>query len=203
MSFGTHIYGKIRAVKAESLFDGGKGDRSIVNKEGRAARSLAQQSINGPVPFSPSGAAARYASIVESLDDATIARIANESGLPENVIRSVKSHLFETVYEVAIGPNTIRVGKFAPYNEIAEVWESALNGQGIDPLKRLVGHEYLEHTLMKHLDLPYVPSDPAYWNAYPKLHPTHFGAHDLSPNPWNGKLSDAQMKLWETFLHAQ
>jgi hypothetical protein len=77
-------------------------------------------------------------------------------------------------------------------NEIADVWESALRGQGRDAFRNLLGHEYLESTLMKHGGLPFRPlTDPSGMGI---------SAHNLSPNPWTGELGPRQLKLWDEFL---
>jgi hypothetical protein len=122
----------------------------------------------------------------------------------ENVIQSVKTHLFDTVHRVPVGPDQWRVGRFFPANDIADLWQAASKGERIGEFKNLLGHEYLENILLKHQGLPYVsphPSawiDPSDWTSMPT--PSHFGAHDLSPNPWTGTLSERQLKMWETYL---
>ncbi|QDV47420.1 Putative deoxyribonuclease RhsC [Stieleria neptunia] len=146
----------------------------------------------GYVDVPDPGAVARYGRIVDSLDDATISQLSRHANVPENVIRSVKSHLFETVHPIQTAPGVVRRGRFTPMNEIADVWESALRGEGRDAFRNLLGHEYLESTLMKHGGLPFRPPG----------NPSGMGvsAHNLSPNPWSGELGPGQLRLWDEFF---
>ncbi|WP_298864348.1 hypothetical protein [uncultured Gimesia sp.] len=84
------------------------------------------------------------------------------------------------------------------------LWQAAARGERIDEFRNLLGHEYLESTLMKHMNVPYVSPhskawiDPTDWTSMPTT--KHFGAHDLSPNPWTGQMSERQLQMWRVFL---
>jgi hypothetical protein len=108
-------------------------------------------------PAPDPGAIARYKRILDSLDDDTISELARFANVPENVIRSVKLHIFETVHPIQRAPGVVEHSQFTPDNEIADVWESALRGEGKDAFRSFLGHEYLESTLMKHAGVPFSP----------------------------------------------
>ena len=75
--------------------------------------------------------------------------------------------------------------------------------------RNLLGHEYLENTLMKHLDVPYHSPDPGYWSLAddglwePWPTKTLYGAHDLAPRAVQGDLTPNQMQRWNHFLEGQ
>jgi len=100
-----------------------------------------------------------------------------------------------------------RTGRFYPSNDIADLWQAAGRGERIDEFRKLLGHEYLESTLMKHLKMPYVSPhpnawiDPSDWTSMSTQ--KFFGAHDLSPNPWTGTMSERQFQMWKNFLDCE
>jgi len=145
------------------------------------------------------GAAARYAEILATDD---VAALAKHAGVPENVVSSVKTHLFDTVHEIPIGPDKWYVGRFHPSTEIADLWQAASRGERIDEFRLLIGHEYAEHVLMKYTGLPYRSPHPSAWDEGASMATsTHFGAHDMAPHAWEPRpLSDLQIMMWENFL---
>jgi hypothetical protein len=149
------------------------------------------------VPRPDPGAVERYEKIASALDDNRIRNLATHAGVPENVVRSVKSHMFETYHMVEHESGVVIRQRFTPYDEIADVWEAALRGEGRDEFRKLLGHEYLESTLMKHMGLPYL--SPGWGKINPDI---EISAHTLSPNWITGEFGDQQLKLWEQFLES-
>jgi hypothetical protein len=118
-------------------------------------------------------------------------RIAQNTGLPQNVLDRAKRHLFLDEHRVQMGPHTTEVGRFTPDKRVADLWEKAERGtlspQEHQQFKKLMAHEYVEANLMDR-GLPYRSDHPDYWN-HPDYGPgvgvpsaAHHGAHDLAPN---------------------
>ena len=188
--FGTHGY---VGVPGSALFD----DIARMTPHG----TTGYVGPTGAGWVGDAGAAARYARIIGTDDVASLARNAN---VPESLIASVKQHLFVTEHRIPVGPDQWRIGRFHPSHSLADLWEAAARGERSEEFRNLLGHEYLESTLMKHLNVPYLSPhpdawiDPSDWTSMPTR--SHFGAHDLSPNPWTGDLSEPQLEMWEEFM---
>ena len=191
--FGAMVPGAGKTVM-DDLFKGVKQSRAELAAASRAGKVVPRRLSTGAgnVDVPDAGAAARYSHIVGSLDDATIGQLARHADVPEGVIRSVKAHVFETVHPIQVAPGVVKPGRFTPMNEIADVWEAALRGEGREAFRNLLGHEYLESTLMKHCGLPFRPlADPSGMAV---------SAHNLSPSPWSGQFHPVQLQLWNEFL---
>ncbi|MFJ5291049.1 hypothetical protein [Streptomyces sp. NPDC088348] len=123
--------------------------------------------------------------------------ISAHTGVNESVLRQVKSHLFRSQHEVAVGPGTARRGLFEPRDDVAELWQDARAGSlapdRLREFKSLLAHEYIESQLMKS-GLPYIHDHPSLYaleddGTYIKQFPRkleHAGAHDLAPHPVEG-----------------
>ncbi|MBL8871470.1 MAG: hypothetical protein JNK90_16945 [Planctomycetaceae bacterium] len=113
--------------------------------------------LHSVFPAQDPGAVARYERIFDSLDDNTISELARFANVPENAIRSVKLHIFETVLPIQKGPGVVEHPRFTPYNDIADLWERALCGEVRDAFCSFLGHDFLESTRMKHAGVPFSP----------------------------------------------
>lgn len=124
-------------------------------------------------------------------------RIAENTGIDENVLNRVKSHLFDEEHELPMGPNTVVTQRFVPSTSISDLWEKADAGTLTDTereqFQALMQHESVESSLMAQ-GLPYRSADPAAYDEWGTNWPSaaHYGAHDISPhsayadNPWRG-----------------
>ncbi|MEE1930958.1 protein phosphatase [Streptomyces sp. TRM 70351] len=135
-------------------------------------------------------AGAAYEAIRSTPNRLDLPQIAKETGIKESVLREVKSHLFRSRHEIAIGPGEVKKGLFTPRDDIAAQWEAAKRGdldEGVlMQFRSLMAHEYVESQLMKS-GMPYVSSDPAVWNTrggYREFPDDlrYAGAHDVAPN---------------------
>lgn len=145
----------------------------------------------GHVSSSSPAAEAAYAAIRQNSGD--VPKIAGNTGLSEQVIGQVKSHLFLTEHDVPVGPNQVAHGYFTADEDIADLWHRAEQGTLIpaeqDQFRSLMAHEYVESRLMAS-GMPYRSADPQVWDDDGTLmfHPDHFGAHDVAPLASNGSL---------------
>ncbi|MDB1086310.1 hypothetical protein PJ985_01820 [Streptomyces sp. ACA25] len=123
--------------------------------------------------------------------------ISRHTGVDESVLRQVKSHLFRSQHEVAVGPGETRRGLFTPRDDIADLWRDAQAGK-LDParlqeFRSLMAHEYIESRLMES-GLPYVDEHPSLYRldedgTYSRQFPRtldHIGAHELAPHSVEG-----------------
>ncbi|MFD7511113.1 hypothetical protein ACFV5N_17520 [Streptomyces sp. NPDC059853] len=149
----------------------------------------------------PTESAARaYEEIRGTPNKVDLPAISNNTGIDEAVLRQVKSHLFRSQHDIAIGPGETRRGPFTPRDDIAEMWNAARDGN-ISPaqlreFKFLMAHEYVESRLME-AGMPYISHNPAAgWaedgKRIPFHDPTLIGAHEVAPNPANGNF-----RSWE------
>jgi hypothetical protein len=134
-----------------------------------------------------------YAAIRASTDD--VPKIAENTGIEEDVIGQVKNHLFMIEHDVAIGPNEVAHGYFTADGQIASLWnkaqEGSLSPNDLDMFRSLMSHEYVESRLME-LGMPYRSADPEAWeNGDQLFNPSHFGAHDVAP-----VASDGSLRQW-------
>jgi hypothetical protein len=136
---------------------------------------------------------AAYASIRASTTD--VPRIAANTGIPEDIIAQVKTHLFLTEHDVPIGPNQIVHGYFTADRDTASLWSKAeagtLDAGEAKRFASLMAHEYVERDLMA-AGMPYRSAHPAAWENDRELNPSHFGAHEAAP-----RSSDGTMTQWK------
>jgi hypothetical protein len=57
-----------------------------------------------------------------------VPKIAQNTGISEDVVAQVKNHLFMTEHDVPIGPNEVAHGYFTPSGAIARLWNKAEQG---------------------------------------------------------------------------
>ncbi len=148
----------------------------------------------GHVSSASPQAEAAYAAIRENTGD--VSKIAQHTGIGEDVIGQVKNHLFLTEHDVPLGPGQIGHGYFTADEDIANLWNKAeagsLSPAEQDQFRSLMAHEYVESRLMES-GMPYRTADPAAWDEDGTLmfDPNHFGAHEVAPLSSNGSL-----RLW-------
>lgn len=120
------------------------------------------------------------------------ARIAENTGIPQNRLDQVKDHLFHREHDLPTGPGQTQRGNFSPDPLVADLWAKAeagtLTPQEAQSFNRLMAHEYVESTLMNN-GMPYRSSDPGAWDPVLGNRPTpqHHGAHDLAPHTDPGR----------------
>lgn len=135
-------------------------------------------------------AEAAYTAIRENPAD--VPRIAENTGISQDVIGEVKAHLFLTEHDVPVGPDQVLRGYFTPDDQIASLWNKAEAGT-LSPAERngfrsLMAHEYVEKRLME-AGLPYRSADPQAWEDGDQIfNPPHVGAHEIAPLAHNGLL---------------
>lgn len=135
---------------------------------------------------------------------ADVRRDSQATGVPEDVVRSVRRHLFLDTHEIAVAPNeTVRM-RFTADPKIAELWTRAagrgalLTADEVTSHKRIMAHEYVERAMMRHGGMPYRSTDPAAWQhiggewEYRPM-PEALGAHDMAP------LADWQSPPWRHY----
>jgi hypothetical protein len=146
------------------------------------------------IEASSPGEEAAYAAIRASTTD--VPKIAANTGIAEDIIAQVKTHLFLTEHDVATGSNRIVHGYFTADQETAAQWARAEAGT-LTPIqavrfRSLMAHEYVEKHLMES-GMPYRSAHPAAWvDDYQDFNAQHFGAHDVAP-----RASDASLELWD------
>ncbi len=94
--------------------------------------------------------------------------LAENSGLPRDVIDEAKQHLFQREHDVAVGPGDVRHGYFTPNAVYGDLWERVASGVDVTDENRvqfwsLLAHEYVESRLME-AGLPYLSSEPGAWS---------------------------------------
>jgi hypothetical protein len=147
----------------------------------------------GHVAESSPEAEGAYAAIRANTGD--VPKIAQNTGISQDVIGQVKNHLFLTEHDVPVGPNQIAHGYFTANKQIADLWQKAEQGplspEDLDDFRSLMSHEYVESHLMAS-GMPYRSADPQTWDGDTVLfNPSHFGAHEVAPLAHNGSL-----RLW-------
>jgi hypothetical protein len=132
-----------------------------------------------------------YAAIRASTTD--VPEIAANTGIAEEIIAQIKTHLFLTEHDVPIGANQIVHGYFTADGDTADLWTKAEAGT-LDPYEEkrfrlLMAHEYVESHLMA-AGMPYRSADPEAWvNDDRPPTPGHFGAHEVAPRSADGSFS--------------
>jgi hypothetical protein len=147
----------------------------------------------GHVDTSSADAEAAYAAIRANTGD--VPKIAQNTGISQDVIGQVKNHLFLTEHDVPLGPNQIAHGYFTADQDIAGLWQKAEQGPlspaEQDQFRSLMSHEYVESRLMAS-GMPYRSADPRAWeDGTLMFNPSHFGAHEVAPLSSTGSL-----RLW-------
>ena len=142
------------------------------------------------IEASSPGEEAAYAAIRASATD--VPAIAANTGISEDIIAQVKTHLFLTEHDVPVGPNQIVHGYFTADEETAAQWaraeEGALSPAQAVRFRSLMAHEYVEKHLMA-AGMPYRSADPEAWvGDYQDFNAQHFGAHDVAPLAEDGSL---------------
>ncbi|HEY2264947.1 MAG TPA: hypothetical protein VGI96_20155, partial [Streptosporangiaceae bacterium] len=136
---------------------------------------------------------AAYANIRASTTD--VPRIAANTGISEDIIAQVKTHLFLTEHDVPTGPNQLVHGYFTADSDTASLWSKAeagtLDAGEAKRFSSLMAHEYVERDLMA-AGMPYRSAHPAAWENDRELNPSHFGAHEAAP-----RSSDGTMTQWK------
>ncbi|MGW8848057.1 hypothetical protein ACWGNE_09750 [Streptomyces xiamenensis] len=160
----------------------------------------------------PTESAARaYEEIRGTPNKVDLPAISQNTGIDEAVLRQVKSHLFRSQHDIAIGPGEFQRGPFTPRDDIAEMWNAARDGN-ISPaqlreFKFLMAHEYIESRLMES-GMPYISHNPgAGWSEDGKRIPFHdpklLGAHEMAPNPVNGNFRSWGRIFGEEHAHME
>jgi hypothetical protein len=123
-----------------------------------------------------------------------IREISKNTGIPEQLISSVRQHVFFDEHRLPIvnpktGQMTTITQRFSPDADIASLWDLASSqpifGEDLIRFERLIAHEYVERGLMK-TGHPYRSFDPGAiefvhggfrlgFNKY------YYGAHDKAP----------------------
>jgi hypothetical protein len=108
---------------------------------------------------------------IRGLDEETnIATVARNTGMPEQVIRSVRQHIFFEEHTLLDGS----VARFTADEGIATWWKAATEGgipkAELERVQLLFAHEYVERSLMQS-GMPYRLSETG----------VPMGAHELSP----------------------
>jgi hypothetical protein len=150
------------------------------------------------------GADVKYNRII-NYDD--ISLMAEQTGVPEEVLVQVKQHLFIREHNISIAEpgspsgNKVVKANFSPSMGIADTWIAARRGfsNSTDEaaqkmFSRLIPHEYIESKLME-AGIPFISAHPEAWKTGSYLAtPKHFGAHNLSVGGNTGKSHFAHWK---------
>jgi hypothetical protein len=133
---------------------------------------------------------AAYTEIRASTTD--VAQIAANTGISEDIIGQVKTHLFLTEHDVPIGANEIVYGYFTADRDTAKLWAKAeagtMDSSEDKRFRSLMAHEYIEKHLMAD-GMPYRSAHPAAWANDREVNPYHFGAHEAAPRSADGKFT--------------
>ncbi|MBB6174847.1 hypothetical protein HNR23_004907 [Nocardiopsis mwathae] len=130
-------------------------------------------------------AARSYEAIRDSSRD--VQSISRNTGIDKNVLDRMKNHIFFREHDGVAGPpdGTLRDGRFAPMQHIADLWLKAekgtLDASESTRFRHLVMHEAVESRLME-TGIPYRHRDPSAWEdgTYWPSKDRH-GAHDIAP----------------------
>lgn len=144
----------------------------------------------GWVDEAQSSNAAKFYEEMEALTNGSdVVAITQNTGIGSNIIQRVRSHLFVEEHTVMIAKESGELvpvtGKFAPFDNIAELWKAAmegkLSGKQLDDFSDLLAHEYIEAKLMEK-GLPYRhPSTYRDGVSFPRPG-DGLGAHDIAPH---------------------
>ena len=111
--------------------------------------------------------------------------IARNTGIPEEVVSSVRQHLFFDKHLLEPAQGVFEYRRFDADDLIGQLWMKAVDGK-LTPVQakqfeRIVAHEYVERGLMK-TGVPYRSSHPDAWKTgrYDPTPQAH-GAHDIAP----------------------
>lgn len=122
--------------------------------------------------------------------------LAENSGLPRDVIDEAKQHLFQREHDVAVGPDDVRHGYFTPNATYGDLWERVASGAELTDENRaqfwsLVAHEYVESKLMD-AGLPYLSSESGAWreDGRPEVLAAYPSAHNMAPLSTQSRVKD-------------
>ncbi|MGW6197281.1 hypothetical protein ACWF0M_14155 [Kribbella sp. NPDC055110] len=122
--------------------------------------------------------------------------LAENSGLPRDVIDEAKQHLFQREHDVAVGPGDVRHGYFTPNAVYGDLWERVASGVDVTDENRvqfwsLLAHEYVESKLME-AGLPYLSSEPGAWSedGWPEVLAGYPSAHNTAPLSTQSQVKD-------------
>ncbi|MGZ0149002.1 hypothetical protein ACXJJ3_18145 [Kribbella sp. WER1] len=128
--------------------------------------------------------------------------LAENSGMPREVIDEAKQHLFQRQHDVAIGPGEVRHGYFTPYAEFGDLWERVASGNELTDGQRqefrsLLAHEYVESKLMQ-AGVPYKSADPGAWTlaGMMRVSMDYPSAHNIAPLSAQSRPKDL-LRLWD------
>ncbi|MFD7161555.1 hypothetical protein ACFV9C_43710 [Kribbella sp. NPDC059898] len=128
--------------------------------------------------------------------------LAENSGLPREVIDEAKQHLFQRQHDVAIGPGEVRHGYFTPYAEFGDLWERVASGNELTDGQRqefrsLLAHEYVESKLMQ-AGVPYKSADPEAWTVagMTRVSMDYPSAHNIAPLSAQSRPKNL-LRLWD------
>jgi len=123
-----------------------------------------------------------YDQIVNTAGDT--ARIAEQTGLPQSLLDTVKQHFFVQEHNLPVGPNRMELANFTPDPHSGQLWQAAERGElttgQAAQFNRWMAHEYVESQLMQ-AGLPYRSAHPSVVDNMMLPTREHFGAHDLAP----------------------
>jgi hypothetical protein len=144
----------------------------------------------GHVQASTPEAEAAYAAIRANPDD--VAKIAENTGINQDVIAQIKNHLFLSKHDVAISSDEIVHGYFTARPDTAELWAKAeartLDESEQNQFRWLMSHEYVESRLME-MGMPYRSAAAVAWDGDVQIFTARsFGAHEVAPVAWDGTL---------------
>ncbi|MGW1146017.1 hypothetical protein ACWD6I_13350 [Streptomyces sp. NPDC002454] len=204
------------AAHPDAMPDTGTGYGGEVPNGGVVDNGLSRASDDahaGPVRIGPEGgwtgagwieqpdpplAGQMYETIRSTNNRVDLPEISRHTGVPEGVLREVKSHMFRSQHELAVGPGQFSRGLFTPRLDVAQLWIGAQRGlldeDRLAKFRYLMAHEFVESRLMKE-GIPYVRDSPevwqldeadsSYYRTFPDR-PENAGAHDLAPNDKKG-----------------
>ncbi|GAA1606868.1 hypothetical protein GCM10009804_73570 [Kribbella hippodromi] len=128
--------------------------------------------------------------------------LAENSGMPREVIDEAKQHLFQRQHDVAIGPAEVRHGYFTPFAEFGDLWERVASGDDLTDGQRqefrsLLAHEYVESKLMQ-AGVPYKSADPGAWTdaGMARVSMDYPSAHNIAPLSAQSRPKDL-LRLWD------
>jgi hypothetical protein len=128
--------------------------------------------------------------------------LAENSGLPREVIDEAKQHLFQRQHDVAVGPGDVRHGYFTPYAEFGDLWERVASGDELTDEQRLefrslLAHEYVESKLMQ-AGVPYKSADSEAWteDGMTRVVMEYPSAHNIAPLSAQSRPKDL-LRLWD------
>ncbi|TDW98249.1 hypothetical protein EV647_2954 [Kribbella sp. VKM Ac-2566] len=131
--------------------------------------------------------------------------LADQSGMPHEVIEEAKQHLFQRQHDVAVGPDDVRHGYFTPDALYGDLWERVASGAELTDKNRMefwsfLAHEYVESRLMA-AGLPYRSPDPEAWDqsGTPLATSDYPSAHNTAPLSTRSSRMDLLI-LWDSSL---